>query len=91
MEGKSTILRQRMIEQMRIRGMAEKTQAAHIRTEKDFALLLKRPPDAATPEELHTCHPKALCLRGRGNLRWLAWAGIPFPGHPAGLSVTSGG
>jgi integrase/recombinase XerD len=52
MEEKTTPLRQRMIEDMRIRGMAEKTQAAHIRAVKDFAVFLKRSPDTATPEEL---------------------------------------
>ena len=51
-EEKTTPLRQRMIEDMRIRGMAEKTQAAHIRAVKDFAIFLKRSPDTATPEEL---------------------------------------
>lgn len=51
-EEKATPLRQRMIEDMRIRGMAEKTQAAHIRAVKDFAIYLKRSPDTATPEEL---------------------------------------
>jgi integrase/recombinase XerD len=51
-EEKTTPLRQRMIEDMRIRGMAEKTQVAHIRAVKDFALFLKRSPDTATPEEL---------------------------------------
>ena len=51
-EERTTPLRQRMIEDMRIRGMAEKTQAAHIRAVKDFALFLKRSPDTATPEEL---------------------------------------
>jgi integrase/recombinase XerD len=51
-EEKTTPQRQRMIEDMRIRGMAEKTQVAHIRAVKDFALFLKRSPDTATPEEL---------------------------------------
>ena len=51
-EEKTTPLRQRMIEDMRIRGMAEKTRAAHIRAVKDFAIFLKRSPDTATPEEL---------------------------------------
>lgn len=41
-----------MIENMRIRGMAEKNQTAHIRAVKDYAIFLKRPPDTATPEEL---------------------------------------
>jgi integrase/recombinase XerD len=51
-EEKATPLRQWMIEDMRIRGMAEKTQAAHIRAVTDFAVFLKRSPDTATPEEL---------------------------------------
>jgi integrase/recombinase XerD len=51
-EEKTTPLCQRMIQNMRIRGMAEKTQAAHVRAVKDFALFLKRSPDTATPEEL---------------------------------------
>ncbi|WP_069301596.1 tyrosine-type recombinase/integrase [Neptunicoccus sediminis] len=45
-------LRQRMIEDMNIRGLAEKTQKAHIRNVKHFAAFLGRPPDTATPEEL---------------------------------------
>ncbi len=45
-------LRQRMIEDMSIRGLAEKTQKAHIRNVKHFAAFLGRPPDTATPEEL---------------------------------------
>ena len=36
-EEKTTRLRQRMIEDMRIRGMGEKAQQAHIRAVKDFA------------------------------------------------------
>lgn len=51
-EEKTTPLRQRMIEDMRVLGMVEKTQALHIRAVKDFALFLKRSPDTATPEEL---------------------------------------
>ena len=51
-EEKTTPLRQRMIEDMHIRGMAEMTQAAHIRAVKDFAVFLKRSPDIATQEEL---------------------------------------
>lgn len=44
--------RQRMIEDMRIRGMDEKAQAAHIRAIKDFAAFLGHSPDTARPEEL---------------------------------------
>lgn len=49
-----TPLRERMIEDMRIRGMGEKTQKAHIRAIKVFAAFLERPPDTATPEELRS-------------------------------------
>jgi site-specific recombinase XerD len=45
-------LRQRMIEDMRIRGMGDKAQKAHIRPIKDFAAFLGRSPDTATPEDL---------------------------------------
>jgi site-specific recombinase XerD len=49
---KTTPLRQRMIEDMRIRGMGEKAQQAHIRAIKDFAAFVKHSPDMATSEEL---------------------------------------
>ena len=49
---KITPLRERMMEDMRIRGMGDKAQKSHIRAIKDFALFLKRSPDTATPEEL---------------------------------------
>ncbi|WP_267140509.1 phage integrase N-terminal SAM-like domain-containing protein, partial [Anianabacter salinae] len=45
-------LRQRMIEDMRIRGMGDKAQKSHIRAIKDFTALLGRSPDTATPEDL---------------------------------------
>lgn len=45
-------LRQRVIEDMRIRGMGEKAQKSHIRAIKDFARFLGHSPDTATPEEL---------------------------------------
>ena len=53
-EEKTTALRQRMIEDMRIRGMGEKAQQAHIRAIKDFAIFLRRSPDTATSEELRS-------------------------------------
>jgi integrase/recombinase XerD len=53
-EEKTTPLRQRMIEDMRIRGMGEKAQQAHIRAIKDFAIFLRRSPDTATSEELRS-------------------------------------
>jgi len=51
---KTTPLRQRMIEDMQIRGLGEKTQKAHIRNVKHFAAFLGRAPDTATPEDLRT-------------------------------------
>lgn len=51
-EERTTPLRQRMIEDLRIRGMDEKAQQAHIRAVKDFATFLCRSPDTATSEEL---------------------------------------
>jgi hypothetical protein len=45
-------LRERMIEDMRIRGMGDKAQKAHIRAIKNFATFLGHSPDTATPEEL---------------------------------------
>ena len=49
---KMSPLRARMVEDMRIRGMAETTQKAHIRALKDFTAFLGRSPDTATPDEL---------------------------------------
>jgi integrase/recombinase XerD len=51
-EERTTPLRERMIEDMRIRGMGDKAQQAHIRAIKDFARFLKRSPDTATPDDL---------------------------------------
>ena len=41
-EERVTPLRQRMIEDMRIRGMGDKAQKSHIRVIKDFAVFLGR-------------------------------------------------
>ncbi|UWQ28841.1 phage integrase N-terminal SAM-like domain-containing protein [Leisingera sp. M523] len=49
---KMSPLRARMIEDMRIRGMAETSQKAHIRALKDFTAFLGRSPNTATPDEL---------------------------------------
>lgn len=51
---RTTPLRERMIEDMRIRGMGHQSQRAHIRAVKDFAAFLKHSPDTATPEELRS-------------------------------------
>jgi hypothetical protein len=61
-EEKTTPLRQRMIEDMRIRGMGEKAQQAHIRAIKDFAIFLKRSPDTATQEELTLISPSDISI-----------------------------
>lgn len=53
-EERTTPLRARMIEDMRIRGMGDAARQAHIRAIKDFAAFLGHSPDAATPEELRT-------------------------------------
>jgi len=45
-------LRRRMIEDMTIRKLAPKTQQGYIRTVKDFAAFLGRPPDTASFEDV---------------------------------------
>lgn len=45
-------LRERMMEDMRIRGMGDKAQKAHIRAVKHFAGFLGRSLDRATPDDL---------------------------------------
>jgi len=45
-------LRQRMIEDMRIRGMGDNSQKAHIRALKDFTTFFGRSPDTAEPDDL---------------------------------------
>ena len=47
-----TPLRERMIEDMRIHGMGDKAQKAHIRAIKHFAGFLGRSPNTATPDDL---------------------------------------
>ena len=45
-------LRQRMIDDMRLRKLAPKTQSAYIRAVRQFALYLGRSPDTASAEDL---------------------------------------
>ena len=45
-------LRQRMIDDMTMRRMAPKTQAAYIRAVKNLTVFLGRSPDTASPEDL---------------------------------------
>ena len=47
-----TPLRQRMIDDMRMRKLAEKTQSGYIRVVRQFTAFLRRSPDTATVEDL---------------------------------------
>jgi integrase/recombinase XerD len=47
-----TPLRQRMIDDMRMRRLAQKTQSGYIRVVRQFTAFLGRPPDTATVEDL---------------------------------------
>jgi hypothetical protein len=47
-----TVLRQRMIEDMTVRGFTEKAQHDYIRSVRTFAAFLGRSPDRATAEDL---------------------------------------
>jgi len=45
-------LRQRMLEDMVMRGLHHDTQRDYVRSVRSFAAFLKRPPDTATPEDI---------------------------------------
>lgn len=45
-------LRQRMLEDMAMRGLRHDTQRDYVRSVRSFAAFLKRPPDTATPEDI---------------------------------------
>ena len=47
-----SVLRQRMIEDMRMRKLSPKTQSAYIRSVRQFTRYLRRSPDTATAEDL---------------------------------------
>ena len=49
-------LRQRMIEDMRMRKLEAKTQASYVRAVRTLTAYLKRPPDTATVEDLRNFH-----------------------------------
>jgi integrase/recombinase XerD len=51
-DAKTTPLRERMIEDMRIKGLGESSQKAHIRAVLYLAEFLGRSPDSATAEDL---------------------------------------
>ena len=48
----TSVLRQRMIEDMRMRKLSPKTQATYIRCVRQLAVYLGRSPDTATVEDL---------------------------------------
>jgi hypothetical protein len=52
-------LRQRMIEDMRIRKLEAKTQSGYIRAVRHFTIWFGRSPDQATAEDLHLPEPSA--------------------------------
>ena len=45
-------LRQRMLEDMAMRGLRQDTQRDYVRFVRSFAAFLKRSPDKATPEDI---------------------------------------
>ena len=45
-------LRQRMLDDMRMRNLAPKTQSAYVRAVRSLARFLRRSPDTASAEEL---------------------------------------
>ena len=50
-----TPLRQRMIDDMRMRKLAEKTQSGYVRVVRQFTAFLGRAPDTATVSPATTC------------------------------------
>ena len=50
-------LRQRFLEDMRIKGLQPKTQTMYLRAMRDFTRFLGRSPDTATPEGLPSPQP----------------------------------
>jgi integrase/recombinase XerD len=52
-------LRQRMLEDMRLRQLAPRTQAAYVRAVRRFTRFLGHSPDTATDEDLRRFQPLA--------------------------------
>jgi Phage integrase, N-terminal SAM-like domain len=79
-------LRQRMIDDMRMRKLAPKTQAGYVRVVRQFTAFLGRPPDTAAVEDwrryqLHL-YPPRVSARSPGALdslvnHYRAWIGMP--------------
>ena len=87
-------LRQRMIEDMTIRGIGEKAQSAHIRGVKHLATFLGRSPDTATPEDLRSYQldmtDKSISA-STFNSRIVACPSSYKMGHQSGLSFGGSG
>jgi hypothetical protein len=67
-----TPLRKRMLEDMQLRRMAERTQEAYIRAVAQLALYFKKSPDKLGPEgirtyQLHLTNERGLAARGPHN------------------------
>jgi hypothetical protein len=62
-EERTTPLRERMIEDMRIRGMGDKHQKSHIRAIKDFASFLGRSP--SPPSSPRSANPNGWSMPSR--------------------------
>lgn len=75
-EERTTPLRERLIEDMRIRGLGHQSQRAHIRAVKDFAEFLGRSPDTATTEKLRKYQ---LHMTDTGITPWVFNARITAP------------
>ena len=63
-------LRQRMLDDMRMRKLSEKTQSHYLRWVQRFAAFLGRSPDTATVEELRRYQ---LHLVEYATLEWVDW------------------
>ncbi|SAL80347.1 phage integrase family protein [Caballeronia choica] len=79
-------LRQRMIDDMRMRKLAPKTQAGYVRVVRQFTAFLGRPPDTAAVEDLRRyqlhLYPPRVSARSPGASdslvnHYRAWIGMP--------------
>ncbi len=57
------VIRQRFLEDMRIKGLQPKTQTMYLRAMREFTRFLGRSPDTTTPEDLRSFQ---LVMKGKG-------------------------
>ena len=92
-------LRQRFLEDMRIKGLQPKTQTMYLRAMRDFTRFLGHSPDTATPEELRAFQ---LDMKERGVgaptfnnrltvLSFFFCDDLPAPGDEAAHALSAGG